>query len=124
MESHASYDRYTGSAGTLMVTVSRRFWRGPRTPGQIFIEVGPLIQHADGLPEITEATAVRTGVIRSRSSQTFRIPTPKPPFRATVYVEPTFSPADDGQGDAPQIGAPRQLGAQVAFGFKPARAER
>jgi hypothetical protein len=124
MESHASYDRYTGSAGTLMVTVSRRLWRGPRKPGEIFIEIGPLMQDADGLPEITQATAVRTGVIRSRSSQTFRIPTPKPPFRATVYVEPTFSPADDGQGDAPQIGAPRQLGAQVAFGFKPARAER
>jgi hypothetical protein len=79
-----------------------------------------VMQHTDGLPEIAEATAERTGVIRSRSSQTFRIPTPKPPFRATVYVEPTFSPADYGQGDA-QLGARRQLGAQVAFGFKSAR---
>jgi hypothetical protein len=107
----AAYDRYAGRAGTVTISLSREAWGGPDKPGRVVVEVGPMTTGADGLPAIERVTARRTWTIHSRSHRTFRLPTPRPPFRARVHIEPTFSPADYGQGDV------RQLGAQVAFGF-------
>ena len=40
------------------------------------------------------------------------MPTPRPPFRVEVTIDPTFSPADyQGQSDQ------RQLGASVGYRF-------
>lgn len=111
----ATYDRYSGGAGTLTVSLSREAWGGQDKPGRVVIEVGPIAKGAGNLPTIERVTAKRTWTINSRSRRTFRLPTPRAPFRARVHIEPTFSPADYGQGDT------RQLGAQVAFGFAPTR---
>jgi hypothetical protein len=111
----ATYDRYSGKAGTLTVSLSREAWRGPDKPGRVVIEVGPIANGPDNLPTIDRVTARREWTIHSRSQRTFRLRTPKPPFRARIQIEPTFSPAEYGQGDT------RQLGAQVAFGFAPTR---
>jgi hypothetical protein len=115
MGADASYDRYEGSSGELTIDLSRRAWPGPDKPGRVRIEIGPLDLGPDGPPRIAHVTSSRTWIIHAQASRTFRLETPKPPFRAFVHIEPTFSPADYGQPDA------RQLGAQVAFGFKPAR---
>jgi hypothetical protein len=115
MGSDATYDRYVGPRGTLEVSLSRRLWNGPDKPGLVLVEIGPLGTGPDGLPTITRVTARRTWTIHSLGRRTFRLPTPRPPFRARVHIEPTFSPLDYGRGD------PRQLGAQVAFAFSPRR---
>lgn len=115
MGPEAAYDRYVGRPGTLTVSLSRRAWGGPDKPGRVLIEVGPTAKGTDGLPTIRRVTASRTWTIHSRSQRTFRLPTPRAPFRARVRIEPTFSPVDYGLGDT------RQLGAQVAFGFAPTR---
>jgi hypothetical protein len=41
--------------------------------------------------------------------RSFTFETPRPPIRAIVHVDPTFSPSQFGQVDT------RQLGAQVSF---------
>jgi hypothetical protein len=115
MGADAAYDRYAGRAGTLTVSLSREAWGGPDKPGRVVIEVGPIASGPDNLPTISRVTARREWTIHSRSHRTFRLPTPRPPFRARIHIEPTFSPADYGLGDT------RQLGAQVAFGFAPTR---
>jgi Dolichyl-phosphate-mannose-protein mannosyltransferase len=111
MGADATYDRFEGPAGTLTVTLSRKVWDGPDKPGDVRIEVGPLVTGADGMPSLGQPTDVRTWTIHSGSARTFRLPTPAGPFRAAVHIEPTFSPADYGGVDT------RQLGAQVTFGF-------
>jgi hypothetical protein len=111
----ASYDRYTGPAGELTVALSREAWGGPDKPGGVRIDVGALELGPDGAPTIVRPTASRTWTIHSRARRSFQLPTPKPPFRAFVHIEPTFSPAEYGKPDT------RQLGAQVTFAFKPAR---
>jgi hypothetical protein len=115
MGTAATYDRYEGPGGTLVVSLSRKNWDGPDKPGAVRIEVGPLERGPDGAPRLGRPTAVRTWTIHSGSIRRFLLPTPKAPFRAEVHIEPTFSPADYGGPDT------RQLGAQVTFGFKPAR---
>jgi Dolichyl-phosphate-mannose-protein mannosyltransferase len=111
MSSDATYDRYVGPKGVLDVSLSRRLWNGPDKPGRALIEVGPLTTGPDGLPTISRVTARRAWTIHAGAQRTFRLPTPRPPFRARVHIEPTFSPVDYGRGDV------RQLGAQVTFGF-------
>jgi hypothetical protein len=115
MGADAVYERYDGPAGTLTVSLSRENWSGEDKPGRVRIDVGPLQQGPDGTAQMGRPTATRTWTIHSRSRRTFRLPTPRGPFRAAIHIEPTFSPADYGGPD------PRQLGAQVAFAFKPAR---
>jgi len=60
-------------------------------------------------------TQRRNWTIHSGASRTFHPPTPPPPFRATVHVAPTFSPADYGLSDT------RQIGAWITFNFVPGR---
>jgi hypothetical protein len=58
-------------------------------------------------------TADRRWVVHSGKYRVFTLPTPRPPFRVEVQVNPPFSPSDYGQNDS------RQLGAQVLFSFLP-----
>ena len=118
MGSDASYDRYRtpgGRAGMASVSVSREPWGGPDRPGRVLVEVGPLARGPDGSPQLSSVTARRTWTVHSSTHRDFLLPTPRPPFRVTIHVEPTFSPAEFGVDDT------RQIGAWVSFGFIPRR---
>lgn len=101
MGADAVFTRYAGVPGLLEVVLSRTGWTGPSPPGHVTVDVTPLRG---------EGRSRTTGVVRSGRETTIRLTPPKPPFQIRVHVEPTFSPATYGGGDA------RQLGAQVAFG--------
>jgi hypothetical protein len=109
------YDRHAtpgGRAGLLIVKVSREFWRGPDSPARITVEIGPL-GFAGGIPSMTRVTGRRTWTIHSGIARTFVLPTPRPPFRATVHAGSTFSPSDYGLADS------RRIGAWAFFSFQP-----
>jgi hypothetical protein len=104
-----------GRPGTLFVTVSRAGWGGEGKadiPGHVRIEVGTLVKR-DKQPALGRVTAVRTWVVHSHDVRTFRIPTPKPPFRVEVTVSPTFVIAELD----PRSSDRRHLGAQVGYAF-------
>lgn len=118
MGADASYVQYAfpeDGPGRVEVGVARTGWSGPDVPGDLRIEVGPLVV-ADGGPGLGDVTATRTWVIHSKAQKVFELPTPPPPFRVQIHVEPTFSPAEFGLDD------PRQLGAQVSFRYVAGRA--
>ena len=50
MGADATYDRYDGPPGTLVVSLSRKNWDETDKPGSVRIEVGPLEVGDDGLP--------------------------------------------------------------------------
>jgi 4-amino-4-deoxy-L-arabinose transferase-like glycosyltransferase len=102
----ASFTRFTPSRSTVVVTLSRTNWGGPDVPGRVRLELRPLSGRGP--------TAVRTWVVHSRASRTFRLTTPRSPFQVRVHVDPTFSPAKFGLPDS------RQLGVQASFLVVPA----
>ena len=109
MGSDAALTRYVPSGKRIHVTLSRTAWGGPDAPGKVRIAVGP-VAGADGSLKLHKPTALRTWTIHSGAQKTFTLPTPTPPYRLEIHIEPTFSPSQFGQPDT------RQLGAQVFFG--------
>jgi hypothetical protein len=67
-------------------------------------------------PALGAVTERRTFEIHSNRGQAFDIPTPPPPFRVRVTIDPTFVPHDL---DA-RLSDRRQLGAKVSYAFEPA----
>ena len=101
-----TYTRFAGPQrnSTLEITVSRATWTGPDKPAQVI---------ADAVPLGGEPFAERTTSIRAGQQTALSVPVPPPPFRVTVHVTPTFSPAElSGTGDV------RQLGAVLTFTYK------
>ena len=108
MSSDAAYTRFAVDApGRVAVSLSRTAWTGQDVPGHVRIELAPL----GGKP-----LGMRTWVIHTGSVRVFTIPTPRRRFQVTIHISPTFSPSQFGQPDT------RQLGAQVAFRYRPAGA--
>ena len=117
----SSYSRFRTRgmrAGRIDVDLSRSAWGGTDVPGEATIRVGRLAIGPGGQPALGGVTAVRTWTLRSHGRRTFRIPSPRPPFRVEVTVTPTFVPRELD----PRVGDNRQLGAQVSYRFVPARA--
>ncbi len=76
------------------VTVSRKGWTRRRTcPARSTIELGPLVIGEDKQPALGSVTETREWTVGAGKERTFAIPTPKPPFRVEVTVDPTFVPA-------------------------------
>lgn len=90
--------------GRITLTLSRTAWGGPDVPGHATID----LTTADGKP-----LAIRKWVLHSGRARSFTLRTQPRPFRVTVHIAPTFSPSQFGQTDT------RQLGAQVAFRYRP-----
>jgi hypothetical protein len=115
MGAESAYNQYateSGQGGNILVSLSRATWGGPDKPGRVLIKVGTLVRGEDKQPHIGRVTATQRWVIHSGSKATFVMPTPRPPFRAEVSIDPTFSPADyEGQSDR------RELGAVVTYRF-------
>jgi hypothetical protein len=91
----AIYRRFTGSPGTVLVTIGRP--DGP--PAEAWVEVG---RGEESAVELRSRIALASGEERQLA-----IEVPRPQFRVVVRVSPTF-PAPDG----------RQLGAQVRFEYR------
>ena len=104
--------------GTMQVTISRAGWTGKDVPGGVTIRLGTLVVGEDKQPAIGRVTAVRRWTVDSGKQRTFSIPTPPPPFRVEVSIDPTFVPAklDPSKSDV------RELGAVVGYGFVPRNA--
>ena len=87
-------------------------------PGRVKIELGPLVIGEDKQPALGSVTETREWTVGAGKERTFAIPTPKPPFKVEVTVDPTFVPA---QLD-PTSGETRHLGAVVDYRFEPRKA--
>ena len=101
---HASdtvYRSGPGSSSTMTVRVSRAAWGGADRPSPVRIEARSV---GSG-----RLLAKRTWVVHSLGAKTFDLGRLREPYRVTVVVPRTFSPADFGLPDQ------RQLGAQVTF---------
>ena len=114
----ASYTQWTTpyeQGGFARVTVSRKQWGGPDKPGRVTMTVSSLAydRKLDLVPR--KVVTKRTWTVHSARTRTFLLPTPDPPFRVDVHVDPTFVPhrLDPRSADT------RHLGAQVEFGFQP-----
>jgi hypothetical protein len=95
-----------GRQGRAAVEISRAAWTGPDVPGNVTIRVGR-VQRSGAI----RWAASRRLVIHSGETRSVSLPTPKPPFRVQIQVDPTFSPSTFGSSDT------RQLGVQVTYRF-------
>jgi hypothetical protein len=106
----ASYSQYSNprnAPGTIRIELSRARVGGQVPPTVVRMAVRRLPE-AEGRLFDEENETIRAGDVRAVT-----LSTPRPPFRAYVHVDTTFTPADYGEPDA------RQLGVRVAFRFKP-----
>jgi len=114
MAQGSAFNQFTGRrAGIVDVRLSRG---GVDITGNVRVTVGPVvIKKLDQQAHIGRETQVRTCSIRGHVPCLLHIPTPPPPFRVEVAVDPVFVPQqlDPANGDA------RELGAQIEFAFKP-----
>jgi hypothetical protein len=114
MRDVSSYSRFStlgGRPGTIDVSVSR-VGGGSELFAKVEIRVGRLVideHHQPSMGEVMERRAWSFGD-KEEPTHVFTIPTPPPPFRVEVTVDPTFVPSESDT---------RELGAQVAFGFRP-----
>ena len=121
MSAYARFYEFAGAGpGAVKVTVSRAAWGGEDVPGNVEIRVLPLSWTGphnvqEGKLVTGSPLAVERVVIHTRQIVEFLIPVPGPPFAVDITVDPTFSPADLGGGDA------RQLGVQPAVEYLPGR---
>jgi hypothetical protein len=122
MGDESAFNQYSspgGRAGNIVIRLGRWNWGGPSKPARVKIRMGPLVKGDDKQPHIGRVTAERDWEIRDSTSRaSFVIPTPKPPFRVEVTVDPTFRPTDYGESDQ------RDLGAQVDYEFIPRGSRR
>jgi hypothetical protein len=95
------YRSSQASTSAMTLNVSRASWGGKDLPSPVLIEARSL-----GTGRLL---AKRTWVVHSLATKTFHLGRLPVPYRVTVRVPRTFSPADFGLADQ------RQLGAQVAF---------
>ncbi len=97
--------------GTLVLTLSRLGFNGAAPPGRARILVGGVSLDPDRGPVIKDIFARRKAIVRNGEQQQIRIPVPRTPVRVVLYIN-TFKPSAADR---------RDLGAQVAFEFVPAK---
>jgi hypothetical protein len=118
-----------GERGTLEVSVSRAGWGGEDKPGAVTVRVGELVPApldvianpcnragvcVDRNPRIGKLFGQDTWTAHAGETHTFRFRV-RTPFRLEVVTDPTFSPAEFGEGDV------RQFGVQLATAFHASR---
>lgn len=118
-EADSAYNRFStpgNRPGYAVVDVSRLNACGaPVGPAGVRVTIGPLVEGADKQPHIGRATKTERWTLRIGTERRFVLPTPKPPFRVEVRIEPTYSPLKFGGSDQ------RLLGGQVGFAFSRTR---
>jgi hypothetical protein len=104
MGSQALYRRFDSPRpGVVRLTLGRRAWGGPDVPGRVSVRT---------LAEGRVAHEL-TWTIHSSQERIVDLDVPAGRFEIDISVDPTFSPAAFGSPDS------RQLGAQVAFDYRP-----
>jgi len=92
--------------GRVDISLSRIGWTGPDVPGKVTVTLRPLG------PGSRASTARGRWVAHTGQTKVLHLPAPAPPFKVSVHVAPTFSPARFGLAD------PRELGVQIAFSHR------
>ncbi len=114
---YARYSTPGNRAGYAVVDVSREGWTGPSAPGNVTVRLGPLRLDENHQPQIRRVTWETRFPIDRLERHPLVIPTPRPPWKVEVNVDPPFSPsvAAPGNTDA------RELGAEVSYAYSPTR---
>jgi hypothetical protein len=103
--------------GHVLVNVTRKgAWGGKDIAGKVRIEVGTLVIGPDKQPALGVITERDGFTIHSNRGRAFSIPTPRPPFRVRVTIDPTFVPAELDS----RLSDRRHLGAKVSYRFEAA----
>ena len=93
--------------------LSRTGFNGDVPPGVARVRVGTVrILPKGGGPALDRVYLLRRTLVRNGSEQRLEIPVARTPVRVELDISPTFRPSASD---------PRDLGAQVAFGFIPAK---
>ena len=104
MGARAVYRRFDSpTPGIVRLKIGRRAWGGPDVPGRVSVRT---------LAEGRVAHEL-TWTIHSREERILELEVPAGRFEIDISINPTFSPATFGSPDS------RQLGAQVAFDYRP-----
>jgi hypothetical protein len=101
----------TGQRGTLQVTLGRRGYNGSAAAGHALLKVGT-VKIVGGQAVLDHVFARKRTLVQNGSLQVIDFPVARTPVRVEIFIKKTFkaSPSD-----------PRNLGAQVAFTFVPAK---
>ena len=122
MGRQSSYNRFTAARdgpGFARIDLSRAaFCTTAAIPGGVLVKIGPIGIGSDKQAKIDHVTAQKLVRVRpcAGEAQTVLLPAPRVPWRVEVTAD-TFVP---NQVD-PRSSDRRELGAQVAFGFQPAK---
>jgi hypothetical protein len=111
MPGRSAFTYFGRRPGVLDVHLSRTGYRGDAPPGRATIRVGTVKLDQNGVPTIDRVLALRRAVIRNGSELVRSIPVSSSPVTVAVEITPTFTVPGDS----------RQLGAQVAFHYRPQR---
>jgi hypothetical protein len=103
--------------GIAYVTLSRMAFCGPKAPGRVRIDLGPLGLGPEKNGVISRITQSRGWIVDSCTERTFPIVTPGGPFHLTVSITPPFQP----NALDPGLSERRYLGAQFGVRFVPGR---
>ena len=98
------YDVSTPAPLTLKVNLNRFYVYTPDSAAKVTVRVGRLVTLTDGSVGIASVETSRTWEAHNGTETNFELPIPAPPIRIEIIVDPPFSPADFGLGDARQLG--------------------
>jgi hypothetical protein len=118
-----AYSRYStpgNRPGWIVVDMARGDWHSDSdVPSDVTVRVGELEIGEDHQPRLGRVTETRSWEARAFGSTRLVIPTPAPPFRVEIDVDPPFVPSQivPGSGDV------RELGVQAKFSYSPTRPE-
>jgi hypothetical protein len=114
----AAYSQFAtpdGQPGTMEVVVSREGASEATPPSTATVRIGPLAVGEDNQPALGSIAEEVAWTIEARGTRVVRLPTPPPPFRVEVIVDPPFMPNEVD----PRASDLRWLGAQASFRFIP-----
>jgi hypothetical protein len=115
--SDSAYYRFSGSAGWLRVTYSRRDWGYASGPSPVRVQLGKLLVDANHQPTLGKVRTEIEGMIDSKQTKTLLLRVPAGGFAVRVVVDKKFVPHDFNPGS----GDRRELGAEVSYRFFTAR---
>jgi hypothetical protein len=113
---HSQFSTPGERPGTMEVVVSRAAASEATPPSTVTVRIGPLAVGDDSQPALGSISTAEEWTVEGPGQRVFELPTPPPPFRVEVVIDPPFMPFEvDPRASSDQ----RWLGAQVGFRFIP-----